>query len=371
MSLLSFDLGAHYRNIFRPASISAVRSWLFAIAAFVFAMVLVGGATRLTGSGLSITEWQPILGALPPLSDADWQAAFAKYKTIPQYDLVNNGMSLADFKGIYWWEWSHRLLGRLIGVIFFVPFAAFLVLGSIPRGYIFRIALLFLLGASQGALGWFMVKSGLANRVDVSQYRLAAHLGLAVVIMGYAFWLAMSLPGRASPKTQALNAASRNDAATLAVSATILAASIYMQIVIGGFVAGLKAGLASNTWPLMNGAIIPDGINALSPWYMNLFENPLTVQFIHRLTAYIVAMGAAILFLRIWRNPAYANLRLPVSAVCISILMQIALGVETIFSGVQLGLALAHQASAMILFALALWLVRRTLSQPSSMEASA
>ena len=170
-----------------------VRVWLFAIAGLVFAMVIVGGATRLTGSGLSITEWQPILGVAPPMSEAAWQDAFEKYRQIPEYSQINPGMSLEGFKAIYWWEWTHRLLGRLIGFVFFIPFAVFLARGSIPRAAIPRIAALFALGAAQGALGWFMVKSGLADRVDVSQYRLAAHLALAVAIAGYAFWLALSI----------------------------------------------------------------------------------------------------------------------------------------------------------------------------------
>ncbi len=171
----------------------AVRIWLFAIAGMVFAMVIVGGATRLTGSGLSITEWQPILGIVPPMSEAAWQEAFEKYRHIPEYSQINPGMTLQGFKAIYWWEWTHRLLGRLIGVVFFIPFAVFLARSSIPRRFIPRIAALFVLGGAQGALGWFMVKSGLADRVDVSQYRLAAHLALAVAIAGYAFWLALSM----------------------------------------------------------------------------------------------------------------------------------------------------------------------------------
>src|SRR5215475_14436721 len=232
------------RNRAGAPGLSAVRIWLFTVAAFVFAMVIVGGATRLTGSGLSITEWQPILGTIPPLSDAAWQDAFEKYRQIPEYQLVNRGMSLEGFKAIYWWEWAHRLLGRLIGFVFLLPFVYFLVYRAIPRAYIPRVAALFILGGAQGALGWFMVKSGLSGRVDVSQYRLAAHLALAVAIAGYAFWLGLSIWDEASGARQA-KAGARIQGAKR--GAMLLAGLAYLQIIAGAFVAGLKAGHASNT----------------------------------------------------------------------------------------------------------------------------
>ena len=178
------------------ASLTGIRLWLFSVAALVFAMVLVGGATRLTGSGLSITEWQPILGAIPPMSAADWQDAFEKYKQIPEYQFINKGMSLEAFKAIYWWEWSHRLLGRFIGVAFFVPFLIFWIRGAIPPRLFPRLIAIFLLGGAQGALGWYMVQSGLADRTDVSQYRLAAHLGMAVLIYGAILWVAYGVGER-------------------------------------------------------------------------------------------------------------------------------------------------------------------------------
>ncbi len=334
------------RNLF------AVRAWLYLIALFVFAMVLVGGATRLTGSGLSITEWQPILGVVPPSSDAAWQEAFAKYQKIPEYKLVNKGMNLAEFKAIYWWEWTHRLLGRLIGVVFFIPFVFFLWRRSIPRPFISRVAALFVLGGAQGALGWFMVKSGLTERVDVSQYRLAAHLALAVAIAAYAFWLGMEMSG-AERKTSTTRRS---------FAAGVLVALVYLQIILGAFVAGLKAGHASNTWPLMNGEIIPPGLDVFSPWYLNLFENPLTAQFNHRLVAYAIAIFAGIYAMCIWRDSKRRLLRNSIAAVCLGVIVQIALGVATIVYNVPLDMALAHQANAIVLLALALWHYHRAAS---------
>ena len=334
-----------------------VRVWLFAIAGLVFAMVVVGGATRLTGSGLSITEWQPILGVVPPISEAAWQDAFEKYRQIPEYSQINPGMSLEGFKAIYWWEWMHRLLGRLIGFVFFIPFAVFLARGSVPRTAIPRIAALFALGAAQGALGWFMVKSGLADRVDVSQYRLAAHLALAVAIAGYAFWLALSIR---EPEQTERKELAQTSPLPVKLGAAFLAGLVYLQIIGGGFVAGLKAGHASNTWPLMGGEIIPPGLDALSPWYVNLFENPLTAQFAHRALAYAIAILAAAFAVYVWR--AARALRLPILATIAAVLIQTALGIATIVYGVPVAIALAHQANAILILALALWALHRAIS---------
>ncbi len=337
----------------------AVRIWLFGIAALVFAMVVVGGATRLTGSGLSITEWQPILGIVPPMSDAAWQDAFEKYRHIPEYSQINPGMTLQGFKAIYWWEWTHRLLGRLIGVVFFIPFAVFVARRAIPRAFIPRIAALFVLGAAQGVLGWFMVKSGLADRVDVSQYRLAAHLALAVAIAGYAFWLALSIgePAQTEGKTPV-----ENSPLAVKLGAGMLAGLVYLQIIAGAFVAGLKAGHASDTWPLMNGEIIPPGLDAFSPWYVNLFENPLTAQFAHRTLAYAIAILAAGMAVFIWNAKRARTLRLPMLATNAAVFMQIALGIAAIVYGVPLVIALAHQANAILVLALALWTLHRAVA---------
>jgi cytochrome c oxidase assembly protein subunit 15 len=340
-----------------------VRVWLFAIAGLVFAMVVVGGATRLTGSGLSITEWQPILGVVPPISEAAWQDAFEKYRQIPEYSQINPGMSLEGFKAIYWWEWTHRLLGRLIGVVFFIPFVVFLARGGMPRAAIPRIAALFALGAAQGALGWFMVKSGLADRVDVSQYRLAAHLALAVAIAGYAFWLALSMREPTQTERKGL---AETSPLPVKFGAAFLAGLVYVQIIGGGFVAGLKAGHASNTWPLMGGEIIPPGLDALSPWYVNLFENLLTAQFAHRLLAYAIAILAAAFAVYVWRVEQARALRLPILATIAAVLLQTVLGVATIVYGVPVAIALAHQANAILLLALALWALHRAAVSPAS-----
>ncbi len=339
------------------ARILPVRIWLFTLAALVFAMVVAGGATRLTGSGLSITEWRPILGAVPPMSEGVWEEAFAKYRQIPQYRLANPGMSLDAFKAIYWWEWAHRLLGRVIGAVFLIPFAFFLARGAIPRRFVAPVAALFALGAAQGALGWFMVKSGLADRVDVSQYRLAAHLALAVAIGGFAFWLGLAMRG--PEETERANCSPASPAIRL--GAGVLAALVYLQIIAGAFVAGLHGGLASNTWPLMNGELVPPGLDAFSPWPLNLFENPLAAQFAHRALAYAIAIFAALFAAAAWRSARARAIRLPLLALNAAVLAQIALGVATIILGVPLGLALAHQANAMLVFALALWTLRRTL----------
>jgi heme a synthase len=336
------------------ARFGAVRIWLFAIAALVFAMVVAGGATRLTGSGLSITEWAPILGVIPPTSEADWRDAFEKYRQIPQYAHVNPGMSLDAFKSIYWWEWTHRLIGRLIGFVFLVPFVMFLARGAIPRRFILQVAALFVLGAAQGALGWFMVKSGLADRVDVSQYRLAAHLALAVTIGGYAFWLGLAIESERKTKAPCVSFAVKAGAAALA-------ALIYLQIIAGAFVAGLRGGLASNTWPLMNGEVVPPGLDALSPWWLNLFENPLAAQFAHRMLGYAIAIFAVAFVLAVWRTSEAETLRPPALALLAAVLAQIALGAATVVYGVPLGLALAHQANAILLFAVALWTLRRAV----------
>jgi heme a synthase len=348
-----------------PAVLSAVRVWLFAIACLVFAMVLVGGATRLTGSGLSITEWQPILGVIPPQSEAAWRVAFEKYQAIPEYKLVNHAMDLQGFKTIYWWEWTHRLLGRLIGFVFLLPFIYFLARRAIPRPFIPPIAALFILGGAQGALGWFMVKSGLSDRVDVSQYRLAAHLALATVIAAYAFWLGLSIRDEVQAGREL------KEAGPARLPAFILCGLIYLQIIAGAFVAGLKAGHASNTWPLMNGEVVPAGLDAYSPWYMNLAENPLTAQFTHRMIAYLVAIGIAAFSIAVWRARSTRVIRIPALALLLAVLGQIALGVATIVYDVPLAFALAHQANAIVVLALSLWTLRRATDSRSYIAASA
>ena len=267
-----------------PGHARALRLWLASLALLIVAMILVGGATRLTDSGLSITEWQPIMGTVPPISEGDWQAAFEAYQQIPEYTELKRGMSLDAFKSIYWWEWAHRLLGRLIGFAFLIPFLGFWAVGYIPRTMLPRLAGLFLLGGLQGAVGWYMVKSGLVARTDVSQYRLAAHLGIAVLILGYTLWLIFGLGANARAGRPLARASGP------VWSAAALLGLIYLQILAGALVAGLDAGQGFNTWPLINGAFVPEGLGTLSPWPLDLFENPLTVQFDHRMLAYAVVL---------------------------------------------------------------------------------
>ena len=262
----------------------AIRLWLYAVAALVLAMVLVGGATRLTEFGLSITEWKPVMGTLPPLSAGDWQDAFEKYQAIPQYRALNAGMSLDEFKTIYWWEWTHRLLGRLIGAAFLLPFVWFLWRGWVAPALRPRLWFIFGLGALQGAVGWWMVASGLAERTEVSQYRLATHLILACAIYAALIWTARRLcPDRLVPL-----AGEGRDGARLRVGAIVLLVLVLAQIYLGALVAGLRAGYAYNTWPLIDGALVPDAAQLffVKPLWRNFFKNLLTVQFDHRLLAY-------------------------------------------------------------------------------------
>jgi heme a synthase len=324
-----------------------VRVWLFAVAALVFVMVSVGGATRLTGSGLSITEWQPIMGVVPPLSDAAWQEALEKYRQIPQYQHVNKGMSLAAFKRIFWWEWTHRFLARFVGVAFLVPFLFFLAAGRIALSLVPQLAGLFALGGLQGAIGWYMVASGLSERISVSQYRLAVHLSLAIVIFGWLLWIAMSLGPRRS-RSRGLPSLYRRSAAWIV-------GLVFLQIAAGAFVAGLKAGAGYNTWPLMDGRFIPQGLGAMSPWWANLFENATTVQFNHRMLAYVLT---AVVLWHVWTVLARTDdrqVRTSGLALGGAILAQVVLGIWTLLAQVPLSLGLAHQAGAVTVFGLALW----------------
>jgi heme a synthase len=332
-----------------------VRGWLYVIAALIFAMVLVGGATRLTDSGLSITEWQPILGVVPPLDEVDWQAAFEKYRQIPEYRLVNPGMSLVQFKFIYWWEWAHRFLGRMIGIAFLIPFLWLWLTGRLEPALVPRLWAIFALGGLQGVLGWYMVQSGLAGRVDVSQYRLAAHLGLAVVLYAAVLWVALGVG-------EARRAAPRRAASW---RAALLAALVFVQIVIGAFLAGLDAGQGYNTWPLMAGRLVPDGLIAMSPWWSNLFENALTVQFEHRILAYAIAL-VAVVHLILMRRAAADTVGAAI--LCALMLAQIALGVWTLIARVPIELGLLHQAGALTVLSAALWHLHRTL-QPVALPA--
>ena len=327
-----------------------IRAWLWIVAAMVLVMVGVGGATRLTGSGLSITEWRPIMGAIPPLSDADWQDAFAKYKQIPQYTQVNKGMSLSEFKLIFWWEWGHRLLGRLIGLAFALPLALFWWRGSISGRLGRQLLGLLALGALQGAMGWYMVMSGLNERVSVSQYRLAAHLGLAILIFGCIVWIALDLGERRvrGIRLDTISARQRR-------MATWLVALVFAQILMGALVAGLHAGLTYNTWPLMDGKVVPNGLFTQSPWFANFFENITTVQFNHRKMAYLVLALAALHAFSLQRIADDGRVSASAWALLAALLGQAALGIWTLLQVVPVPLGIAHQTGAVIVFGVAVW----------------
>jgi len=309
----------------------AVRVWLYVVALLIVAMVFVGGATRLTGSGLSITEWAPIHGVIPPLTETDWQQEFAKYREIPEYTIVNRGMTLGEFKAIFWWEWAHRLLGRVIGAIFLLPLVFFAATGRIGRGLAPKLVAIFFLGGIQGAVGWWMVASGLSERTDVSEYRLAVHLTLGCVILAYVLWVARGLGDRSL----------RAPASARSLAAVILAI-VFLQIFLGAIVAGLDAGLVSSTWPTMDGAFVPDGLFLEQPWWRNIFENPLTAQFDHRLVAYLLFAVTLIHAILARRSAAATGATVLFAAV----LAQAALGVAVIVNAVPIPIALLHQLGA-------------------------
>jgi cytochrome c oxidase assembly protein subunit 15 len=332
----------------RGSSSRAIAAWLLGCCALVFAMVVVGGVTRLTHSGLSITEWQPIVGMLPPFTAADWTDAFTKYQATPEFRDVNHRMSLDDFKRIYWWEYFHRLLGRAIGLAFLLPYLWFLSRGRIPRGLAWPLACLFLLGGLQGAVGWFMVQSGLVDDPRVSQFRLTAHLGLAFAIFAAMFWIALSLgfpvrvdrDGPAVRRTRAFAAA--------------VAALVFAMVLSGGLVAGIRAGFAYNTFPLMNGQVVPPEILMLEPWWRNFFWNVATVQFDHRAIAWVLALAVPLLWWRLRERPWPSRARSGATVLLALLAAQIALGIATLVNVVPLPLAALHQAGALIVFAAAL-----------------
>jgi cytochrome c oxidase assembly protein subunit 15 len=325
----------------------ALRIWLWLVAAGILAMVVVGGATRLTESGLSITEWKPVTGVLPPLGEADWAAAFAKYKEIPQYRELFPDMDLARFKTIYAWEWSHRLLGRLIGLLFAGPFLWFLARGQIKGGLLWRLAGIFALGGLQGFVGWWMVSSGLVHRVEVAQERLAIHLLLASTTFALVVWTAVGLqPNCRDPLGP--------DGANFRREAGALLALALVQIGLGGLVAGLRAGLVYNTWPLMDGRFIPpiDHLFNLTPWTTNFLDNVTMVQFQHRMTAYLLLALALFHALHISRETIARRAVRRAGLLAALVLVQAGLGIMTLVLAVPLHAALAHQAFAMIVLGL-------------------
>ena len=318
----------------------AVVAWLFTCAAFTFAMIVVGGITRLTESGLSMVEWQPVVGALPPLSQSDWEALFAKYRETPQFQRAFPGMDLAGFKGIFWWEYLHRLLGRLIGIVFFVPYVFFLVKRKITKTLAWKLAGVFVLGGLQGALGWYMVKSGLVDDPRVSHFRLTAHLGLALLIFSAEVWIALNLlfsPGGFPSRLKAFP--------------VCVAALVFLMALSGGFVAGLRAGHAYNTFPLMNGHLIPPEAFMLEPWWRNFFWNVATVQLMHRMFFWLLLILVPLL----WWQARRTQAKLAAHHLLGMFLLQATLGISTLLLSVPVPLAAMHQAGAVLLLAAALW----------------
>jgi cytochrome c oxidase assembly protein subunit 15 len=318
----------------------AVGFWLLAIALVILGMVTIGGLTRLTGSGLSITEWKPIMGVIPPLNQAEWQDAFTKYQRIPQYVVENRGMSLEAFKGIFWWEWIHRFLGRLLGVMFFVPFVWFAANGAIQKRDWPRMLTLFILGGLQGFIGWWMVTSGFEVRTSVSQYRLAIHLGAALLLLIAILWIALEYLRGAPEKGDA-----RRGIAFVAL--------VYVQMLLGALVAGLHAGLIYNTWPDMNGRVLPEDPFFSMPWWINFFENPGLAQFDHRIGAYIVAGFATFIYVRGVKLTGYA--KASAKTVAIITVFQVFLGITTLLLQAPEWLAAAHQVTAALLLCAAVW----------------
>lgn len=330
------------------ASDRQIAIWLFTVAGFVMLMVLVGGLTRLTDSGLSITEWAPIRGALPPFSHADWLVEFEKYKQIPEYQLVNLGMSMAEFKFIYWWEWGHRFLGRIVGLVFFLPFVVFLAQKKISRAQLPPLLGLFALGGLQGFMGWYMVASGLTERVDVSQYRLAMHLGLALTIFACSVWMALTY-WRGNAGEGRVTAHSK--------WAAFIVVAVLAQSLMGALVAGINAGKTYTDWPLMDGDFIPSGLFDMQPFWLNFFENHLTVQFDHRMIAYALTALIGWHIYRVLKSgsdkPDGGAAALSAKWLGAALGLQVILGISALMLAVPIALGAAHQLGAVLLLAIA------------------
>lgn len=328
------------------ARLRPVQTWLYVLAFMVIIMVAIGGITRLTDSGLSITSWKPITGAIPPLSLKDWQTEFDAYKQIPEFAQQNAWMQLADFQFIFWWEWAHRFWGRIIGLVFFVPFVVFLVQKRLHKGLAWPLGILFILGGFQGFLGWWMVSSGLSERVDVSQYRLAAHLGAACLLFAALIYVARRL----NPVTVANTGQGTQSVSAKwqwAIAGLIL--FLIIQVIAGAFVAGLDAGFGYNTWPLMDGALVPEGLFTLSPAWLNWFENTLTVQFGHRMIAYAITAYVAWLAYVSAKSMGWGGVHGWMPAISVLVVLQVVLGITTLLLVIPMPLALGHQALAFML----------------------
>jgi cytochrome c oxidase assembly protein subunit 15 len=323
--------------------------WLGLICLMVFLMVIVGGVTRLTHSGLSMVEWRPLIGIIPPFGEAQWMEVFNKYKQFPEYQKINIGMTLSEFKGIFYWEYGHRVLGRLVGMVFFFPWVIFLIQKRIERKLNLKLLLLFILGGSQGLLGWYMVKSGLVNDPNVSHYRLASHLGLAFIICGYGFWIMMDLMNPNQIKNEA--------AKSMRIWALVITALTSVQIVYGAFVAGLKAGFMYNTFPKMNGEWIPSVAFDLSPFILNFLENHAMVQFMHRVVAWLLLFSVlAFFFVARTKNLSVRQAR-SILFMMLMVIIQFALGVWTLLATVPVSLGATHQAGACVFFIIMIYVI--------------
>ncbi|MDP5348114.1 MAG: COX15/CtaA family protein [Paracoccaceae bacterium] len=329
---------------------SAIRAWLMVLFAMVMVMIAVGGLTRLTDSGLSITEWRPLTGAIPPLNQADWEAEFAKYQQIPQFQIQNRWMELEDFKFIYWWEWGHRQLGRVIGLVWGLGFLGFLLARKIPTGWTPRLVFIGALGGLQGAVGWWMVASGLTGSMtSVASYRLATHLGLAFIILGFIAWYVFQL-GRSERDLLQARRAKEDKLFRLSTGWMHFA---FLQIILGALVAGIDAGRSYTDWPLMGGQVIPPNPFMLEPLWSNFFENPGLVQFIHRVSGYLLLIFGIVVWLR-GRKSAHETTRSAFTLAFVALVAQIVLGIATVMTGAIWEVAIAHQVLAVILWVLIL-----------------
>jgi cytochrome c oxidase assembly protein subunit 15 len=328
-----------------------VAAWLLLCAVVIFGMILLGGVTRLTNSGLSMVEWKPIMGVIPPLSEQAWLDTFAKYKEFPEYQKINRGMSLADFKYIFMYEYLHRVLGRLIGVLYLLPMLYFLARGRVRKGLAPKLWLLFLMGGFQGLLGWYMVKSGLVDDPRVSQYRLTAHLGVAVAIYAYMLWLAFSL---LMPQGQAPESGSN----AYGRWALALVGLVYLMILSGGLVAGTDAGFSYSTWPLMGPSFVPETIYSGNPAWLDAFEDVTTIQFNHRMFAYLLFLLINVFAYLAYRNVTDSRVRLGAVLLVLAVWIQAGLGISTLLSHVAVPVAAAHQGGAVALLTASLFLAR-------------
>ncbi|VAW50169.1 Heme A synthase, cytochrome oxidase biogenesis protein Cox15-CtaA [hydrothermal vent metagenome] len=334
--------------------------WLLTCCATIFGMIILGGVTRLTGSGLSMVEWAPIMGILPPLNQSEWQEAFSLYQQFPEYQLKNFHMSLDDFKSIFWFEYGHRLLGRSIGMIFLLPFLFFLFKGKIEKKLTPKLIIMFVLGGLQGLMGWYMVKSGLVNDPHVSQYRLTAHLSLAIIIYAYMLWVALDL------LYPTINATIKTNNKKLARRALIISGIIFVTILSGGFVAGTHAGFAFNTFPLMDGRLIPVGLFDHSPLWRNFFENIVTVQFDHRVMATILFLIIPAFWWSAKNTEQESHIRTGLNLLLAALALQITLGISTLLLVVPVIIAAAHQAGAVILLSTAIFVSHQLRGRSTS-----